>query len=432
MKRVLASIAVLSLICVPVLARGQADSPAAVSNTMPTNNFGFNLPTHLGTLSYSLSGSEMVETGFSNGVETSTALSGNLAYISKSDRNPFSLVYSGGYLFTKVPGSSTSETFQDIAVSQVAHLRSWVFVASDAFSYLPNSPTTGLSGVAGVGDIGVYPVQTGVGPTQDILTTSGTRIGNGLQGSATWQMTPRVDLEGSASWQILQFVGSAPETALNTNSYTATFGPTYRIDARNSVGADVYYSRTTYPGYAGYLIETEGADLNYNRAWTRRLSTTISFGPETTHGTTFTAIPAQVNFAGSASANYATRTTGFYASYTRGVNSGSGVIFGALSDTVTFGMNRPLTRDWLIGANASYSRSVGLTPYLGVVPRYDSVFGGVQASRRLTDSLSAYASYTAVDQSYQNNSTGASAFSGLNHIFSVGITFAPAPLTSGR
>jgi hypothetical protein len=176
----------LAALALPVgLAAQDAGAPVnssgAVSNTLPSSNFGFNLPTHLGTLSYSLSGSELLETGaYNSGVSTSTVASGNLAYISKSDKDPFSAVYSGGYIFSTVPGSSESSTYQDLAISQVLRTRSWVFVLSDAVSYLPDSPTTGLSGVAGVGDIGVYPVQTGLGPAQDILTNYGTRLGNGL------------------------------------------------------------------------------------------------------------------------------------------------------------------------------------------------------------------------------------------------------------
>ena len=57
---------------------------------------------------------------------------------------------------------------------------------------------------------------------------------------------------------------------------------------------------------------------------------------------------------------YATRTTGLFANYSRSVNGGSGVIFGALSDTVRLGMNRPINRDWILGLQVSYSHNVGL------------------------------------------------------------------------
>jgi len=432
MKGIRTSLFAVSLLCLPAALRAQVETPAPVSNAMPTNNFGFNLPSKIGTLSYSLSASEQIETGYyGGGVYAGTSFNGNLAYLSKSENNPFSVVYSGGLFLSNIPGNSTAETYQNVAASQVFRTRSWVFVASDSFSYLPGSPTTGLSGVAGVGDVGVFPVQTGIGPDQSILTNYSSRIGNGLEGSATWQLTPSLDLEGSANWQILRFTGGDP--GYNTNQIGATVGPNYRIDARNSIGASAYYSKVTYPGFEEYEIETEGATVNYSRAWSRRLSTTISLGPARIHGTTNTAIPSQWTTTGSATATYATRTTGFFASYDRAVSGGSGVIFGTLTDSVSIGMNRPLSRDWILGLDLGYSHNVSLASVEGAIPVYNSIFGAAQISRRLTDSLSMYASYTAISQSIQDQPVNQpNAFNGLSNTFAIGITFAPAPLTSGR
>ncbi len=418
------------LMCLPLVVRGQADSPAPDTNSMPTSNFGFNLPTHLGTLSYALSGSEMLETGYGSGVESLTGVSGNLAYLSKSERDPFSMVYSGGYLWSSGSGYYTSSTFQDLAFSQVMRTRSWVFVVSDGLSYLPGAPTTGLSGIAGVGDVGVLPVQTGLGPAQDILTNYAHVLANGLSGSATWQIGPSLDLQGSGSWQLMRFTGGG-NPGISSNSYSGTFGPNYRIDARNSIGAQAYYNYSTYPTYASYRIETEGVNVNYSRSWSRRFSTTLSFGPQKTHGMTFTTLPSRLSFAGSASASYATRTTGLTANYTRGVNAGSGVIFGAMSDTVAVGMTHPINRDWQLGLNGNYSRNVGLAPYQGIVPVYNAEFGAVQVSRRLTETLSCFGSYTALHQASQGN-FGVNVFNGTNNIIGFGVTFAPAPLVSGR
>lgn len=432
MRGLRTSLLAAALVCLPAAILGQAEPTASVSNTMPSNDFGFNLPSKLGTLSYSLSASEQIESGYSGGgVYAYTTLSGNLAYLSKSENNPFSLVYTGGLTFGDLPDNTNASFYQNVAASQVFRTRSWVFVASDSFSYLPDSPTTGLSGVAGVGDVGVVPVQGGIGPNQSILTNNSARISNGLEGSATWQTTASLDFEGSANWQILRFTSDNP--GYNTDSWTANFGPNYRIDARNSVGASVFYSQQTYPGFDNYLIETAGVTLNYSRAWTRRLSTSFGFGPARTHGRTFAPIPSQLNLTGSASATYATRTTGLYASYDRSINGGSGVIFGAISDAATVGMSRPINRDWILGMNVGYSHNLGLTPIAGEVPSYDTVYGAAQISRRLTDTLSMYGSYTALSQSANNQAAAqAVAFNGLNNVFSIGITFAPAPLISGR
>ena len=433
MRGVRTSLIAASLLCLPAAVLGQAESTASVSNTMPSNNFGFNLPTHLGTLSYSLTGSEQIESGYgSGGVYAGTTLSGNLGYLSKSEYNPFSLLYSGGVTFGDIPGTDSNvQTYQNIAASQVFRTKSWVFVASDAFSYLPNSPTTGLSGIAGVGDVGANPPQSGIGPTQAILTNNSNRISNGLQGSATWQTTASLDLEGSASWEILKFTGG--DVGYNNDSWGATFGPNYRIDARNSVGATAFYNQQTYPGYQNYLIETQGVTANYSRAWSRRLSTTVSFGPARTYGRTIVPIPSQIHLSGSASLSYATRTTGLFANYDRSVNAGSGVVFGAISDSVSVGMNRPINRDWILGMDLGYSHNVGLTPIEGVIPSYDTIFGSAQVSRRLTESLSMYGSYTAISQSANNQPAAqAAVFSGTNSIISIGITFAPAPILSAR
>jgi hypothetical protein len=428
------SLLAASVLCLPATLFGQAvPATTSITNAMPSNNFGFNLPSTIGTLSYSLTASEQIESGYSgtSGVYAGTTFSGNLAYLSKSENNPFSLVYTGGVSFGNIPGTSTAQFYQNIAASQVYKTRSWVFVASDSFSYLPDSPTTGLSGIAGVGDVGVPPVQGGIGPGQTILTQNSSRISNGLDGSATWQTTASLDFEGSVNWQVLHFTGDNP--GYDSDTLGGTIGPNYRIDARNSVGANVYYDRSTYPNYQNYLIETEGLTFNYTRAWSRRLSSTFGFGPARTHGTTIAPIPSQLNFAGSASLSYATRTTGLFAGYDRSINGGSGVIFGALTDTVSAGMNRPINRDWILGLNVGYSHNVGLAPVNGVVPSYDSVFGSAQVSRRLTETLSMYGSYTAISQS-ENNAQAQqfSVFNGLNHIVSIGITFAPAPLIRGR
>ncbi len=257
-------------------------------------------------------------------------------------------------------------------------------MVSDALSYLPGSPTTGLSGVAGVGDVGVFPVQTGLGPNQTILSNNSTRFSNGLDGSATWQVTPSLDLEGSGNWQILSFTGDNPGN--NTNEIGATFGPNYRIDALNSVGAQAFYQRQTYPGYADYLIETEGANVTYSRTWTRRLSTNFAFGPaeDPRHYARSDSRRSGI-FGGNASVTYATRTTGFFGNYSRGVNSGSGIIFGALSDTVGAGLTRPINRDWNLAFQVNYSHDVGLAPINNLIPTYNSVTGSAQVGRRLTE-----------------------------------------------
>jgi hypothetical protein len=246
-------------------------------------SFGFSLPSVEGTLTYSLSASESFLTGYQNsGADTTTSLSGSLGYLSSSPDKPFSLVYSGGYLYSTVPGYPGSSTFQNLAASQVVTTKNWNFVVDDAVSYLPEAPTTGLSGIPGVGDIGVTPVQIGDEPTQSILTNYATRVGNGLNGGATRKINASWAVNGSASWQILHFFG---DEGINSSSESGSVGPTYRIDARSSASANVTYSyiNDSFLGKS-YPFETEGISLQYQRQVSRFFSIAVTAGPQRTFG----------------------------------------------------------------------------------------------------------------------------------------------------
>jgi hypothetical protein len=404
------------------LAQAQ-DVPAAVTSA-PT--FGFSLPSVEGTLTYSLSAAESIDTGYaSGGVDSTTSFSGSLGYLSSSPDKPFSLVYSGGYLYSTIPGYPSSSTFQNLAASQVVTTKNWNFVVDDAVSYLPESPTTGLSGIPGVGDIGVDPIQIGDEPTQSIFTNYATRVGNGLNGGATRKIDASWSMNGSASWQILHFFGNQ---GVDSSTETGSAGPTYRIDARSSASANVVYSYTnnTYLGNS-YPFESEGITLQYQRQVSRFLTVNVMAGPQRTFGSGSTAslIPSQITVVGSAGLSYNRRGTNATLSYARATNSGSGVLYGALTDTVAGTVRRQFSRNWQGALTASFSKSTSLAQVAGFDQNYQSIYGGGQVSRRLGRSFSGYFSYTAVTQIENNAGASQAAFSGLSQVFAVGITYSP-------
>ncbi len=431
-------VAPLMFAMVGMLAFGQTQGSGASSTSAPASpGFGFTIPTVNGTLTYALSGSESFETGFGTGnVAYTTALGGDFAYFSKSEEQPFSLVYAGGYLNSSVPGTSSSSTYQSLTLSQVVILKRWIFSAADAFSYLPQSPTTGLSGIAGVGDINVAPVQPGVGPDQNILTNYGTRIGNGLNGSVSRQITSRTFIDGSASWQILRFLGNP---GIDSTDTSVTVGPSYRIDARNTVDAGGYYSLITYPGGAPSFTSgsnpsftSEGLNLEYQRMWSRTLSTTVSIGPQLTRESNSLLIPSQLSVSARLGIQYTRRFTSTTLSYSHGTNSGSGVVEGAISDSVSLGVQHPLGRNWQAAIDGSYSRSSSLSTIGGIHVDFQSIYGGLQVSRKISRPLFGYLSYTAVTQSGNDLAATQNAFNGLTHIIAIGLTYSPGAIHAGR
>jgi opacity protein-like surface antigen len=415
-------VAPVMLLALGSLAQAQ-DVPATEIST-PT--FGFSLPSVEGTLTYSLSAAESFETGYTGGgVDHTTSLSGSLGYLSSSPDKPFSLVYSGGYLNSSIPGYPTSSTFQNLAASQVVTTKNWNFVVDDAVSYLPESPTTGLSGIPGVGDIGVEPVTIGDEPTQSILTNYATRVGNGLNGGATRKINGDFSINGSASWQILHFSGNE---GIDSMQETGSVGPTYRIDARSSASANVTYSYTNdkYVGNS-YPFESEGVTFQYQRQMSRFFSVNVTAGPQRTFGSGSTAslIPSQITVVGNAGLSYNRRGTNASVSYSRATNSGSGVLYGALTDTIVGTVRRQFSRNWQGALTASYSKSTALAQIAGFDQSYQGTYGGGQVSRRLGRSFSGYFSYTAVTQTENNAGASQAAFSGLSQVFAVGVTYSP-------
>ncbi|MEO8735166.1 MAG: hypothetical protein ABI380_01355 [Edaphobacter sp.] len=415
-----------------LLALGSmAEAQQPQMSSAPT--FGFSLPSVEGTLTYSLSASESYLTGYQNsGTDTTTSLSGSLGYLSSSPNKPFSLVYSGGYLYSTVPGYPPSSTFQNLAASQVLTTKNWNFVVDDAVSYLPDSPTTGLSGIPGVGDIGVIPVQIGDEPPQSILTNYATRLGNGLNGSATRKINASWAVNGSASWQILHFFGNV---GIDSSEETGSVGPTYRIDGRSSASANATYSYTNDKYFGtSYPFEAEGITLQYQRQVSRFLTVSVSGGPQRTFGSgaTSSLIPSSITGVGSASVIYNRLRTSMSVGYARETNSGSGVVLGALTDSISGSLRQQFSRNWQGALTASYSQSSSLSNFAGADQNYHSTYGGGQISRRLGREFSAYFSYTAVAQSGNNPGVTSTVFNGLTQVFAAGVTYSPSTIHLGK
>src|SRR5271154_4669979 len=201
------------------ISHGQAipaGSPAMTSGS----SGGLNLPTPDGVLHYALSASEIIQLGYYGAGETthSTVLSGDVAYTAKSAIRPFNLLVAGGIILGNQSGQGTTY-YSSVAVSQGYVTRYWVFNIADTFSFLPQSPTTGLSGIPGVGDLGAIPVQgPGAGPAGGVLSNAGNRYSNDVLGSVERQINHNTSISGSGSYSILSFLNNNGTNANEANA----------------------------------------------------------------------------------------------------------------------------------------------------------------------------------------------------------------------
>jgi hypothetical protein len=398
-----------------------------------------------GTVHYALSGSEVVQYGYygDGNVTSSTALSGVVGYSSLSVVHPTSLLFAGGVVIGQ--GGQGTSTYQNLAISQSLIKKLWVFNVTDSFSFLPSSPVTGVAGVPGINDPGITPIDgPSQGPAGGILTFSGNRLSNMLSGTAERRLTGRTSVSGSGSWSVLHFFDK--NAGLDTSMTSGQVALNHQINARNSASLSAVYStfNTTNlfglfpPGFPSNEVtyQTKGINVSYSRRWTRSLSTDVSAGPMWIQSSAAPLIPNQLNFYMNAGLGYSRRLTSYGLRYTHGVNGGSGVQPGALSDTVSGTVGRTFSERWAASASMVYTRTSGLLAFptgLGTVNGVTNTeYGTLQVTRGFTRTLSGYASYTAQNQSFDQGSLAPNAFNGLSHIFAIGVSWTPQSTRLGE
>jgi hypothetical protein len=261
-----------------------------------------------------------------------------------------------------------------------------------------------------------------------------------VNGGAERQITHNTSISGVGSWSILHFLDN--NEGLDSSQVTGTVAINRRLNARSSVSVNAVYTTFDYTGPQSELtppsIETKGVNLSYTRTLSRRLSMSLSAGPQWVSSSNSTLVPSRLSAAASASLSYQRGLTNASLSYSRGVNAGSGVVAGAESDSVSGNIGRSIGRKWMASATVGYTHSAGLTQLSNgssIVPVnavYDTVFGGTQLSRGLGPHLSGYVSYSAQDQSSNYTLGGQNALNGTSQTFGIGITYSPRSTRLGQ
>lgn len=424
---------------------GRAQATATASAPVATS--GLSLGVINGTFHYGATASESFQTGYANNQDLSeqTTLSGSLLYATKSLQAPFNAIYSGGVFFSNQRGYGTN-TFQSLAVSQGYLAGNWTFGVADVVSYLPQSPTVGISGVPGTGDLGLSPVIGVDTPAQNILTYNSNRISNTSTGNASRRLSPRDSLAGSVSYGILHYFDN---DLLDTRQISGNLSVNHEIDQRTSVGVNANYSVFTFGNYV--IGSQEGGDASFTtrslgvqaqHQFTRAFSGNVSIGPQWVNSSAKLGIPSRLDLFVNTNASYTRRFGTFTASYSRGANGGSGVLPGAFSDAITVTASRAYGHNWALSGNVGYARTSGLgtstntnlviLPGVGNYGSFDSTFVGGQVTRRISDAFSAFASYTAFDQTYGNVTNVPGAIGGFLQSFTIGASWYPRSTNLGQ
>jgi hypothetical protein len=336
-------------------------------------------------------------------------------YGNKKERLPFSLNYGGGYTWTIAGPSYSTGLFQRLSLSQAYVQRKWRLSVSDDVSYRPQAPTTGFSGIPGIGE----PIG-GSGPTPPsselILTLNTHVVNNAVDGEYKHSLSYGTNFSVGAGSELLRYPDG---NGLNTNTQMANAGFIGRLNARNSLSCNYRFSEFSYPLY-GFSFTTNAGLLGFKRAWNRKITTYVAAGPQWTGSSDGTAVPSTTTVTADSAINYQFRFVSTGLRYSRGVNGGGGYLPGGESDTVSANLSREFGRNLNVGVEGSYRRTAGLLNN-GVT---NSKYGGAQARRRIGRYFSVYANYTAMDQS-SSSALPSNALSQLIHVVGFGIEYSP-------
>lgn len=427
-------------------ARAQA-LPAATASPVST---GFELPTTAGSLQFSLGASESLSSGYysGSGWVSQTGANGNVALITTSRTAPFSMVLSSGYAWST--GGVPSTEYVSFAASQSLNTKHWAFVLSDSVSYLPSTPSVGLAGVPGTGDVGVSTVLLG-DSVQGPLTENSDRVSNSASLSVSRPITGRLSAQASGSYSTIRFLGDAAVTdaytagygqGLDSDGYTGSGGLSYVVNARNTLMANFAYSNFTYsadlPGFS-----SKTASVTISHLFTRKLTGSLSIGPQWTtvqesNGLDPLVVPGAPTvtsvstFVDTSLTYNAGQTRNYSAGYTRSTNAGFGVTPGIRLDSVRGTVSQVLREYWRAAANVAYSHSTSIgSSYVQNFAPTTLVASG-QINRSLGRSMSVYASYTREKQSGTGTGAVFDIFTGSFQVIGFGVTYAPPGIRFGH
>ncbi|HEY1901975.1 MAG TPA: hypothetical protein VGG56_06075 [Terracidiphilus sp.] len=365
-------------------------------------------------LRYTFRYSETAEFYDVTGNRQTISPSASVEYVNNAERRPFSMKYSGGYTWNVVGPSYATGLFQRLALSQSLLWRKWDVNFSDNVGYLPESPITGFSGIAGTGEpIGEpNPIPSG----QSILEENTHVVNNLANGTLTHQFNRATSFSAGGSSDLLRF----PEgIGLDTDTVMANGELAWQFNARNRISGNYRFSQFTYPGY-DVTFSTNATTFGYFRQWNRRINTNVEAGPEFIGSADTAAVPNSTRLSANAAVTYRYQFGETGLNYTHGTNGGAGYLLGAEFDTARAYYSRDFERNLTVGFDAAYTRTSGLINN-GIT---DARFAGVQVTRRVGQYLTVFGNYTAIDQT-TSSVLYSSALTGLEQVVSFGIGYSP-------
>jgi len=343
----------------------------------------------------------------STGWTTYTSFLGAVDLHDTSGISDLTLSYLGGG--TVSSASDIGNTIiQELNLQEKLRWRRTMISFLDHLNYLPETafgiPALGsLGGVGGLAVPGVgganglalpggAPVlEPGLSPDSSILTTNSQRIDNSFLAQLDSNTTERSSITLIGGYSLLHYFNSS---FINYNDAILQAGYNHQMSRRNTLAVLYRFSAYRYSGNIESIYDNM-LQVSFARRLTGRSTFQFAAGPELvvlkTPASNVAAVASsttsstQLYWSLTASEIYQLRRGSLRLSYSHGVTGGSGVLAGAISDTVTGSASRQLSRALAVNVLGGFARNQGLSIPGGTSSNqaYNYSFGGFSLSRTL-------------------------------------------------
>lgn len=340
--------------------------------------------------------------------------SGEVEYLNGKERTPFSLTYSGGYILGISGIDTGTGVFQHILISQGYVTRHGAVSISDDFGLYPTSPTTGFSGIPGVGTFPGLPEP----PVEPILALNTRMLNNTAKATFSHSVTYNTNFSFTGDYESLRFPDHG---GLDTNQVGLLPQINWHLNALSSASLLYNFSRSNYLG-STFTMETQSIEPGYTRAWNRWFKTSVSGGPELIHSDNNLVVPPSTGIAANAQVMYTAKSLSASLNYVRSVSAGAGEgsEIGVRNDDASADISRTFGRNLSIGASGAYFRTQGFVQ-TGLT---NGKFGGVNVTQRFGKDITLSANYTAILQT-SSLTLPAGALQGLEQEIGFNIAYHP-------
>lgn len=368
--------------------------------------------------------------GGTRGLGMTGSVTARLALQHVTRKSQLTMDYAGGGLLYS-RNSDFNSMMHQFGITESIKGRRWGLMLGDRASFLPESPF-GFHGFGG-GGAGTGTTLGNLNPmfsnNQSLFSSRGDRINNTTIAELTYMASARSTFTMSGSYGLMRFRNSG---GIDSDHRIYSTGFDRLVTRKDTLGIVYGFSQIRFRG-VGFGIDDHFVQLSYGRKVTGRVAFEVAGGPmvDIFHNST-TSSGRRYSWNAHSSLRYRLPRADLGFSYGHFTTNGSGILFGAETDTLSGTVGVRLSRTWSTSINPGYTRNTRLrqTTVGNASASFDSVYAGFSLQRALGPYMDMSFRYNLQDQ--RSSVTGPSGIGSgstfVRHLFGFGFNWHTRPI----